>query len=176
MKAAILLPLVGLMLDVVATPVPSPATLRSNLDMQVNTSFELDMIPLNEVLDWISTHFPFNITIHEVGDLIVQAENELASAMGISTVQDTVVEGQCATTTLLFARGTDEVGNVGIVVGPEFIDAVAARLGTGSTLAVRGTDYPASVPGFLEGGDPAGGQKMQVPPEIASTAVKTYCG
>ncbi|KAK0627529.1 cutinase-domain-containing protein [Immersiella caudata] len=119
-----------------------------------------DTIPLNTVLYWIGNLFPFNILVKDAGDLTTHAENILVSLLGVPATQDTVVDTQCANITILFARGTSEVGNVGIIVGPEFFDAVAARLSTGSTLAVRGIDYPASISGFLEGGDPDGSQKM----------------
>jgi hypothetical protein len=119
-----------------------------------------DTVPLNTVLYWISNLFPFNILVKNAGDLTTHAENTLVSILGVSATQDTVTDNQCANITILFARGTSEVGNVGIIVGPEFLDAVAARLSTGSTLAVRGVEYPASIPGFLQGGDPAGSHDM----------------
>lgn len=123
-------------------------------------SSKMDTIPLNTVLDWIAQHFPFNILVKDAGDLIANAEGTLASVLGISTTKDTFVDDECTTVTILYARGTSEVGNVGIIVGPEFFDAVTARLHTGDTLAVRGVDYGASIDGFLEGGDTAGSEAM----------------
>lgn len=63
----------------------------------------------------------------------------------------------CSDLTLLFARGTTEPGNVGLLAGPPFFQAVANALSTsGSSLAVQGVDYGATIAGFLEGGDPVG--------------------
>jgi hypothetical protein len=38
--------------------------------------------------------------------------------------------GKCAPVTVIFARGTIELGNIGELVGPFFADALAARLGS----------------------------------------------
>ncbi|KAI1004939.1 hypothetical protein K3495_g3280 [Podosphaera aphanis] len=59
----------------------------------------------------------------------------------------------CPSMCIIFARGTTEPGNVGLVAGPPFFDAMAKSV---SDLAVQGVDYPASVPGFLVGGSPQG--------------------
>lgn len=59
--------------------------------------------------------------------------------------------------TILFARGTTEIGNMGTVAGPPFVSAVGAMMG--GNVAVQGIEYPADVPGFLVGGD-AGGSKL----------------
>ncbi|KAK0643411.1 cutinase-domain-containing protein [Cercophora newfieldiana] len=160
MKAAALL-LTGVVLPA-ASGITKPASLLRPFPVEdVPPTLEMDVISLNTVLDWITHNFPANILVKDASDLIIHAENVLASVVGVSTTQDTFVDDQCPNVTILYARGTDEVGNVGIVVGPEFFDAVAARLPTGSTIAVRGVNYSASVDGFLEGGDPAGSQEMR---------------
>jgi len=61
----------------------------------------------------------------------------------------------CKDYTLLFARGTAEPGNVGVLAGPPFIDALKERLGK-SRLAVQGVKYDADVEGYLTGKDSAG--------------------
>jgi cutinase len=65
------------------------------------------------------------------------------------------LSGPCKPVTVIFARGTVEPGNVGDLAGPEFFDALNLYLGS-SNVAVQGVDYAASIPGYLEGGDPAG--------------------
>ncbi|EDN96954.1 hypothetical protein SS1G_01882 [Sclerotinia sclerotiorum 1980 UF-70] len=68
--------------------------------------------------------------------------------------------GSCATMTVLFARGTGEVGNVGLLTGPPFFTALAAYMNQTGSMAIQGVDYAASVSGFLSGGDPAGAKTM----------------
>jgi len=68
----------------------------------------------------------------------------------------TVATGKCATMTVLFARGTGELGNVGLLAGPPFFDAIASYMNGTGQLAVQGVDYPADVGGFLAGGSPLG--------------------
>ncbi|CAD6443560.1 5d45b6cf-7af5-47d5-894b-eeb7a18ef65f [Sclerotinia trifoliorum] len=68
--------------------------------------------------------------------------------------------GSCATMTVLFARGTGEVGNVGVLTGPPFFTALAAYMNQTGSMAIQGVDYAATVSGFLAGGDPAGAKTM----------------
>ncbi|KAK0715136.1 family 5 carbohydrate esterase, partial [Lasiosphaeris hirsuta] len=115
----------------------------------------------NTLLYWILKLFPVGTLVEEAGDLIRAAEAVVATQFGIATTRQ---EGtSCNDVSIIFARGTGEVGNVGVLVGPELFDAVLARLnGTSTTLAVQGVNYAADVSGFLLGGDPAGSQQMQV--------------
>ena len=66
-----------------------------------------------------------------------------------------LVNGVCAPVTVIFARGTLELGNVGLLAGPPFFNALADIVGE-QKLAVQGVDYAATIAGYLEGGDPAG--------------------
>jgi len=76
----------------------------------------------------------------------------------ISDEANDLLDGSpCKDLTLIFARGTTEPGNMGIIVGPPFADALISDLGA-DRVAVQGVDYPASIAGFLEGGDPTGSQ------------------
>ena len=61
----------------------------------------------------------------------------------------------CKPVTLIFARGTIELGNVGSITGPPFFNALSDAIGA-ENLAVQGVDYPASIIGYLEGGDLGG--------------------
>jgi hypothetical protein len=83
-------------------------------------------------------------------------EQGLATALGIQTEED---QPSCAAMSVIFARGTTEPGNVGVLTGPEFFTALEATVGA-QNVAVQGVDYSASIDGFLEGGDPAGSQTM----------------
>lgn len=79
-----------------------------------------------------------------------------------SIYADQLTDGTaCRDVTVIYARGTDQSGNIGETtdVGPEFLNYLAGYVGTGS-LAAAGVNYSASVDGFEEGGDPAGSQEM----------------
>lgn len=70
------------------------------------------------------------------------------------------LSGGCKGMTVIFARGTTELGNVGSVAGPPFFQALSDKMG--GDIAVQGVQYPADVPGFLAGGDKGGSAKMSV--------------
>lgn len=65
----------------------------------------------------------------------------------------------CKTITVIFARGTDSSGNMGTSTGPPFVESIGALVGV-DNIAVQGVDYPASIVGFLEGGDDDGAALM----------------
>ena len=66
---------------------------------------------------------------------------------------------ECKPVTVIFARGTIELGNVGSITGPPFFNALDAVLGEGN-VGVQGVDYPADILGYLEGGDTGGASTM----------------
>ncbi|KAF1836773.1 cutinase precursor [Decorospora gaudefroyi] len=80
------------------------------------------------------------------------------AALTSSTQNDVTNGSGCKAMTVLFARGTTELGNMGSVAGPPFVTAIGAMMGAGN-VAVQGIEYPATVPGFLAGGD-AGGSRL----------------
>lgn len=120
-------------------------------------------VSLNAFLAQLALLFPFDVLVQNAADLTLLAQSFIATVWDISTTRDAIL---CADVTIVFARGTNEAGNVGVLVGPEFFDAVAIRLAPGKTMAVQGVNYPASIPGFLQGGDPLGSQQMFVPPPL----------
>lgn len=70
------------------------------------------------------------------------------------------LSGSCKAYTVLFARGTTEPGNVGILAGPPFFEALRDRVGK-ANLAVQGVNgYDADVEGYLNGGDKGGSTAM----------------
>jgi len=87
---------------------------------------------------------------------LTSLEQDLATTLAIQTTES---ETGCTAMTVIFARGTTEPGNVGVLTGPEFFDALNTILGAGA-VTVQGVEYPASIAGFLEGGDPQGSQTM----------------
>jgi cutinase len=73
----------------------------------------------------------------------------------------------CADVTVVFARGTGEASPIGTIVGPPFQSALQGAIG-GRSLNFIGVDYPATVGGFLQGGDPNGARTMAN--DVTSTA------
>lgn len=89
-------------------------------------------------------------------------ERGLAKRNYTTTYADQLTDGTaCRDVTVIYARGTGQQGNIGQTtdVGPEFLDDLAALVGTKS-LAAQGVNYSADVDGFEEGGDPAGSELM----------------
>ena len=72
-----------------------------------------------------------------------------------SPTRNDLVNGVCDAVTIIFARGTLELGNVGSLAGPPFFNALTAIIGS-QNVGVQGVDYGATIAGYLEGGDPAG--------------------
>lgn len=90
----------------------------------------------------------------EIGNfnIIAEAEQEAAANNDFTDSSNDVVNGNCGSVTVIFARGTFESGNVGNLVGPPFFGALKKAL-PADDISVQGVDYPASVVGYLEGGD-----------------------
>jgi len=65
----------------------------------------------------------------------------------------------CPNVMTIFARGTGEPESIGVFVGPYFDAALQSALGSKSSTFI-GVEYPASIIGYLEGGDPAGARTM----------------
>jgi hypothetical protein len=113
---------------------------------------------INTFLAEIALLFPFSGLISDISGLLIAAEQTLAFLFGIQTTQNGL-SGSCGAVTVIFARGTTEPGNVGVLVGPPFFDALRSTIGAGNVV-VQGVDYPASIEGFLAGGDSASAQTM----------------
>jgi len=100
--------------------------------------------------------------------------------LATATSENDLTNGSpCKAMTVIFARGTTESGNVGTLSGPPFFDALSKSVGP-SNLAVQGVEYGkslnsisyyllktetnillgATIPQFLEGGDPTGSALM----------------
>ncbi|ORY19777.1 cutinase-domain-containing protein [Clohesyomyces aquaticus] len=64
----------------------------------------------------------------------------------------------CTPLTVIFARGTSEIGNVGSVAGPPMFKALRSKLGA-DKVTIQGVEYPASAAGNAAMGA-AGGPAM----------------
>lgn len=95
--------------------------------------------------------------ISALGDSLTTYETSLSTSLNVATTQNG--NGACTEMTVIFARGTTEPGNVGLLAGPPFFAALEAMVGA-SNVDVQGVDYPADIPGFLVGGSPQGSQTM----------------
>ncbi len=98
-------------------------------------------------------------TISSLVGVLTAFENLLAELTG-EQITYNELGGACTEYTVIFARGTSEPGNVGILVGPPFFNALEPLVGK-SALTIQGVnDYSASIDGYLEGGDPVGSAEM----------------
>ncbi|MBE3043619.1 cutinase family protein [Candidatus Bathyarchaeota archaeon] len=108
--------------------------------------------PLNELLAMFSSLPEGEAALDATAKLLTPLQQSLADATDIDTTrQDLAENAPCSDYTIIFARGTTEPGNVGLVTGPPFFDALSEELGAGS-LAVQGVEYPATFAGFNRNG------------------------
>lgn len=132
---------------VVASPIPSGLPNKELAERQT---------PLTTFLDVLLDNLPvIDGTIVAVAGILTLFENALAELTGEQTTYNDL-SGACKPYTVVFARGTTEPGNVGILVGPPLFEALREKLGS-SNLAIQGVNnYKADIEGYLEGGDPGG--------------------
>jgi cutinase len=108
--------------------------------------------PLNEFLTLISTLPEGAAALDAVGLVLTPLQQTLADATGTDTTEDDLEQNApCADLTVIFARGTTEPGNVGLLTGPPFLDALHEQLGNRSH-AFQGVEYPATFAGFNANG------------------------
>ena len=113
--------------------------------------------PINGLLAALGTVPIIGESVTAISSLLTDFESTLAAVLNVDTTENGV--SGCKDMTVIFARGTTEPGNVGLVTGPPFFDALTAMIGSNS-LDIQGVDYPASIEGFLLGGDATGSQTM----------------
>ena len=137
-----------------------PATTTDGLDTLPNAGLDLSTQqditvppalakfpagPLNRFLKIVSS---LPAALDAVGLVLTPLQQSLADAAGVDTTRDDLKwNAPCADVTAVFAWGTTEPGNIGLVTGPPFIDALSEQLGSKS-LAVQGVEYPATFRGF----------------------------
>ncbi|KAH6679250.1 putative cutinase, partial [Halenospora varia] len=126
---------------------------------------------LNAFLALLLDYLPdIDGSINAVTGVLTAFEQFLALITGTQTTYNEL-GGTCKAYTVIFARGTTEPGNVGILVGPPLFSALKTKVGS-SVVTIQGVNnYEADVSGYLEGGD-AGGSAMMAQ-QIA--AAKTAC-
>lgn len=156
MRLSLLLPIVSLLGLSLASPVPGA---REKLAERET--------PLNAFLTVLLDYLPaLDASIESLVGVLTAFEELLALVTGEQTTYNDLT-GSCKTYTVVFARGTTEPGNVGILVGPPFFDALRTKLGS-SAIAVQGVnDYNADIDGYLAGGDAGGSKEMAVQIEAA---------
>lgn len=116
-----------------------------------------DSSPINGLLAALVGSPIIGADVTAISGALTTFEAGLATTLNVDTTQNG--GSGCVAMTVIFARGTTEPGNVGLVAGPPFFDALTAMLGN-NAVDVQGVDYPSSIEGFLEGGDPQGSQTM----------------
>ncbi|KAL9101771.1 MAG: hypothetical protein Q9163_003018 [Psora crenata] len=117
-------------------------------------------LSLISLLPWTGMAFAF--TIPEPRSQGFDRWTPLSSALDKRQFDYSVTRnelGECKPVTVIFARGTIELGNVGSTTGPPFFNALDVIMGA-DNLAVQGVNYPATILGYLGGGDKGGAQKL----------------
>ncbi|KAL1611873.1 hypothetical protein SLS60_000094 [Paraconiothyrium brasiliense] len=68
---------------------------------------------------------------------------QAGSSGGLGGTENGVTDKNCCTgLTVIFARGTSEMGNVGTISGPPMFKSLRSKLGDGN-VTIQGVDYPA---------------------------------
>ncbi|KAL5373339.1 hypothetical protein DPSP01_012781 [Paraphaeosphaeria sporulosa] len=84
---------------------------------------------------------------------------QAGSSNGFGGTENGVTDKNCCTgLTVIFARGTTEMGNVGSVSGPPMFKSLRSKLGDGK-VTIQGVDYPADAAGNANLGA-SGGPEM----------------
>lgn len=160
-SSALLAPLALNSAHALAVPEPEPAQQQSSTTTITAKSTLKPRLDINDILAYISELFPIDVTLAAAADLIEAADETLADLLGYSTTYNDLEDGDCGDLLLVFARGTDEPGNVGSLVGPEFIEALQDAVGNSYLVTAQGVDdYDASVTEYLEGGSSSGSAEM----------------
>ncbi|KAG9239198.1 putative cutinase [Amylocarpus encephaloides] len=159
-----LLSLIGLAIaSPVAVPVPVPSLASREEALSKRESLTNFLAILLDFLPAISG------TIDAVTGVLTAFEGLLAKLTGEQTTYNEL-SGSCKAYTVIFARGTTEPGNVGILVGPPFFKALDMVAGAANVVVQGVNGYDADVDGYLDGGDAGGSAQMAS--QIASAKAK----
>lgn len=151
--------------SLLSTVLAAPTSLWGSRSLPEERSANLD---ITKLLTAIANTFPVNVAVADVCGVLTAGEQALGATFGLSSTANS--GSSCTDVTLLFARGTCDPGNVGVLVGPPFINALKSALGSKS-LNVQGLNYAATVSNYVNH-SPADGQAMYVPRQ---TSVKQFC-
>ncbi|CZS92183.1 uncharacterized protein RAG0_02662 [Rhynchosporium agropyri] len=155
------------LLPVPAAVAPDPAAalnLASNVTGSILDTIENMLKPASN--STANSNLPAELVafISQHGMAILQ--NGLAAlGMGVNMNGTNVMSGTgkkvvCPKMSVVFARGTGEPGNVGILTGPPFFAALGEYINGTNQLAIQGVDYEAQPAGFFAGGSMNGAIKM----------------
>ncbi|PNY28395.1 Cutinase [Tolypocladium capitatum] len=104
-------------------------------------------------LSKVAAVFPASVLVEDACGLITAGERTVAIVFGIPSSENDA----CGDVTVLWARGTCDPGNVGVLTAPWFFKALDSVVrASGRSLGVQGLDYPASVEGYLTGSEGPG--------------------
>lgn len=99
-------------------------------------------------------------TLLQVTGIEATFQQLIADLTGEPTTYNQLGAQACTEYTVIFARGTLDPGNVGILVGPPLFDALKTQFGD-TALTIQGVNnYLADINGYLAGGDAAGSAEM----------------
>lgn len=116
-------------------------------------SLTMKIFLLGSVLLSLATSSPVqNVGSHSLENM-GNLSNTISKRQSLSATRNELDE--CRTVTVIFARGTTELGNVGALVGPPFFNALGLAIGD-ENVGVQGVKYPATILAYLEGNDAEG--------------------
>ena len=143
--------------SVYAVPVPQDTQAGNTTAISTDPHGSSSSNPINGLLAGVVMIPIIGASVTAISNVLTTFEAGLAVTLNVQTTQ-TGATG-CKDMTVIFARGTTEPGNVGLLTGPPFFDALSTMIGANS-MEIMGVDYPASIEGFLQGGDAMGSQTM----------------
>ncbi|KAM3508754.1 hypothetical protein MY11210_006611 [Beauveria gryllotalpidicola] len=112
----------------------------------------------NKMVGWILNRFPGQMTVEASCFFLTESERLLGAMFGIPSEFN---NSGCKDVLIIFARGTCDPINCGVLVGPPFFDEVGKAIG-GKSLGAQGVNYPASVDGYLNADNAAGLTMAQI--------------
>ncbi|KAH7130966.1 cutinase-domain-containing protein [Dactylonectria macrodidyma] len=136
---------------------------------RAHPSSERQSFKTTQFISRLDELFPEDSTIYSNETALMETWVSLKEEFNINAQEDALSQRKCADITVVFAKGTTEIGNVGVLTGPAFLDALKTKAGR-RTVAMQGVAYAANMTGYLLGGDPHGSLQMAF--DIAASAVK----
>ena len=116
---------------------------------QLSSPAKMQLIMIVAALSAIAHAIPFpqqqqfpedtSVTLSKAIAAVPDAQPQRISKRGYG-IQSDGLSGPCKPVTIIFARGTLELGNIGLLAGPPFFDALALLIG-GDKLSVQGVPY-----------------------------------